>query len=188
MNHSVLQLLLSHSTISPFFFSPHALIYFANQMEPAEWSACASSNFLFTTSAAGFSGRLAGHLAGKIFSISPLLQAHGRDLNIPQFYYSFIFQNLLTPLQGHMELEAYPSMHWAERGDTLLTCRSLIHHALKKRTLLQASRLCVPWGKPWSRKGILEYALLLSSLSKAHWGQRRVPPKRKSWLKATDVI
>lgn len=55
--------------LSPFFFS-HALIYFANQMEPADWSLHSSTNFLFTTSVAGFSGLLAGHLAGKTFSVS----------------------------------------------------------------------------------------------------------------------
>lgn len=40
--------------------------YFAYQMERAKWSVCCLSDFfLFTTSAAGFSGLFAGHLAGK---------------------------------------------------------------------------------------------------------------------------
>lgn len=77
---------------------------------------------------------------------------------------------------------------WQELNRIKTSAFSMVKTPFKKRILLQASRLCVPWGKPWSRKGILEYALLLSSLSRAHWGQWRVPPKRKSWLKATDVI
>lgn len=77
--HTVLQ-----SPSYQFFFStPRMLLFiFARQTGPSKWSTRSSSRFLFTTSAAGFSGLLAGHLAGKIFSVS-IAACSWKNLHIP---------------------------------------------------------------------------------------------------------
>lgn len=70
-------------------------------------------NFLFTTSAAGFLGLPTGHLAGKNIQCR---YCH-KLLEEPQHALVVLFipfSNLLTPVQGHMELEASPSRHWVE--------------------------------------------------------------------------
>lgn len=86
-------------------------------MEPAKWSMHSSSNFLFSTSAASwFAGLLAGHLVGKNIQCLHRLQR----LEEPQraLVVLFIhFPNGLTPVQGHTELQAHPSMHWVEGRD-----------------------------------------------------------------------
>lgn len=71
---------------------------------------CSSFNFLFVTSAAGFSGCLAGHLAGKDIQHLNCLEF----LEKSQHRLSCIFHSnlLYTDVQGHMELQADPSMHW----------------------------------------------------------------------------
>lgn len=108
-----LQLLLSHSTI--YCPTSCARSYFCKLDEDskAKWSMHSSFNFLFTTSAAGFSGRLAGHLAGKDIQRLNCLEV----LEESQQRLTCIFHsNLLTHVQGHMELEADPSRQWVVGG------------------------------------------------------------------------
>lgn len=59
-----------------FFFSSTCSYYFAYQMEPAKWSTCSSSDFLFRTSAAGFLGFWQDIWLEK-YSVSPLPRARG---------------------------------------------------------------------------------------------------------------
>lgn len=99
-----------HSPLSQ--FSSHALIYSANQTEPAKGSMHSSSNFLFTASARGIF--LAGHLPGKVFS-----RLHGCEfLKEPQHKLSCIihsFSNITFSCSG---------LHGAE---------GLSHHAMGGR-------------------------------------------------------
>lgn len=71
MNHFASQLFPNLSTVSksPFFLHMLLFILQTKWSQPSDHCTLPLA-FLFTTSAAGFSELLAGHLAGKIFSVS----------------------------------------------------------------------------------------------------------------------
>lgn len=134
----------STSVAEIFGFLQNKMNYFAYQVEQTKWSVgCLSDLFLVTTSAAGFSGLFAGHLAGITFSAS---LAHCCVLLEEAQHLRCVINLFSKPTDFFFgvvnEAKIYPRMHWVEvrraplqRGCLNKSCCIHSYFSLQKKTM-----------------------------------------------------